>query len=150
MDEYTAITGNTLLEDSSLEFDLYLRSGSNGNSKYVLFCLGRDGFSQKKREELLSRNIDRLYIAAEDTGKYLRYQEKNLKNIVNDKSKSTGERSGVVYQVGQNLISNLMDDPKSGENMERVSGWVKNTVNHIMDDDDTFSSLLDITLYVII
>ena len=29
--------------------------------------------------------------------------------------------------------------------MERVSGWVQNTVSHIMQDDDTFSSLLDIT-----
>ncbi len=145
MDEYTAITGNTLLEDSALEFDLYLKSGSNGHSKYVLFCRGKDGFSKEKRKLLLSKDIDRLYISSEDTGKYLRYQEDNLKSIVNDKSKSSKERSGVVYQVAQNLISNLMDDPKSGENMERVSGWVQNTVNHIMDDEDTFSSLLDIT-----
>ncbi|MGR3303490.1 MAG: HD-GYP domain-containing protein [Candidatus Scalindua sp.] len=145
MDEYTAITGNSLLEDSSLEFNLYLKSGSNGHSKYVLFCRGRDGFSKEKRKVLLSKNIDRLYITAEDTGKYLRYQEDNLKSIVNDKSKSSRERSGVVYQVAQHLISNIMDDPKSGGNMERVSGWVQNTVNHIMQDDDTFSSLFDMT-----
>jgi len=145
MDEYTAITGNTLLESSSLEFDLYLKSGSNGHSKYVLFCRGKDGFSKEKRKELLNKNIARLYIASEDTGKYLRYQENNLRIIVNDKSRSSRERSGVVYQVAQNLISNLMDDPKSGGNMERVSGWARNTVNHIMQDEETFSSLFDIT-----
>ena len=145
MSEYTAITGNSLLEDSSLEFDLYLKSGSNGHSNYVLFCRGQDGFSQERKEELLSKNIDNLYIAAEDTGKYLRYQEDNLQNIVNDKSKSNKERSGVVYQVAKNLISNLMDDPKSGEAMERVSGWVQNTVSHIMEDENTFSSLFDLT-----
>ncbi len=58
MEEYTAINGNTLLNDSNLEFDLYLRSGSNGHSKYVLFCRGKDGFSQERKEELLSRNIE--------------------------------------------------------------------------------------------
>jgi HD-GYP domain-containing protein (c-di-GMP phosphodiesterase class II) len=145
MSEYIAITGKSLLEDSSLEFDLYLKSGSNGHSKYVLFCRGQDGFSQERKEELLSRNIDNLYIAAEDTGKYLRYQENNLTNIVNDESKSTKEKSGVVYQVARNLISDLMDDPKSGEGMERVSGWVQNTVSHIMEDENTFSSLFDMT-----
>jgi len=145
MSEYTAITGTSLLEDSNLEFDLYLKSGSNGHAKYVLFCRGQDGFSQEKREELLSRNIDNLYIAAEDTDKYLRYQEDNLQNIVNDESKSSKERSGVVYQVAKNLISDLMDDPKSGEGMERVSGWVQNTVGHIIQDDNTFSSLFDFT-----
>ncbi len=143
-EEYTAITGNTLMDDSTLDFDLYLRNGTNGHSKYVLFCRGKDGFSQERKEELLSRNIERLYITTEDRAKYLRYQEKNLKNIINDESRSSREKSGVVYQVAQNLILNLLDDTKSGKNMERVSEWVQNTVSHIIKDKDTYSSLFDV------
>lgn len=144
MEEYTAITGNTLLNDSNMEFDLYLRIGSNGNTKHVLFCRGTDGFNQEKKEELLSRNIERLYITTEDKEKYLKYQERNLKNIINDKSRSSREKSGVIYQVAQNLILNLVDDTKSGKNMERVSEWVQNTVSHIVEDEDTYTSLFDV------
>ncbi len=145
MSEYTPISGDALLEGTEVDFDLFLRADSGESSKYVLYCRGGEGLSPERREELLSKHADRLCISTEDIGKYIEYQEKNLKKILSDESKSTREKSGIVYQVATKVVADLLDDPKSGQNMERISRWVTNTVSHIFQDDNTFSSLLAVT-----
>ena len=110
--EYIAITRNALIGNTEIDFDLYLSSGTNGHSTYILFCRGNEQFSQERREVLLKRNIDRLYISNEDTEKYLNYQEKNLKNIVQDSKISSREKSIVIYDVASNIIADLQNDPK--------------------------------------
>lgn len=145
MSEYTSISGDALLEGTSVEFDLFLRVDAGESSNYVLYCRGGEDLSPERREELLSKHADRLCISTEDIDKYIEYQEKNLKKILSDENKSTREKSGIVYQVATKVVTDLLDDPKSGQNMERISEWVTNTVSHILQDDNTFSSLFDVT-----
>ncbi len=145
MIEYTSISGDALLEGTEVEFDLFLRADAGESSNYVLYCRRGEDLSTERREELLSKHADRLCISTEDISKYIEYQEKNLKEIISDKNKSIKEKSGIVYQVATKVVTDLLEDPKSGHNMERISGWVTNTVDHIFQDDDTFSSLLAVT-----
>ncbi len=84
-------------------------------------------------------------MSTEDGRKIIEYQEKNLKEIISDNNKSIKEKSGIVYQVATKVVTDLLEDPKSGHNMERISGWVTNTISHIFQDDNTFSSLLGVT-----
>lgn len=145
MNEYTAITESALIENTKIEFDLFLRNDVNGHSRYILFCRGNQQFSPERKGELLSRNIQRLYISTKDTDKYLRYQEKNLKQIVEDSNKSSLEKSGALYQVAEKITQDILDDPKSGQNIERASDWVNNTVKHIIQNENTFSGLFEVT-----
>jgi HD-GYP domain-containing protein (c-di-GMP phosphodiesterase class II) len=144
--EYTAITRDTLIDNKNIDFDLYLRSDTNGHSNYILFCLGNEHFTEEKREYLLNKNIDRLYISDKDVDKYLNYQETNLQNIIQDGTKHSSEKSGVVYNVAKNIVMDLLDDPKCGKNSDRASKWVNNTVSHILNDENTFSGLFDVTV----
>ncbi len=147
MSEYTTITKNALIENTKIEFDLFLKSGSNGHSKYVLFSCGDELFSPERREELISRNEQKLCISTKDTGKYLKYQEKNLKHIIEDNTKSSLEKSGALYQVAKNVAEDLLDDPRSGQHIERVSTWVSNTIHHILENENTFSSLFETVVH---
>ncbi len=144
MSEYTAITKNALIEDTKIEFDLFLKSGSNGQSRYVLFSRGNEQFSPERREELMNRNEQKLYISTKDTGKYLKYQEENLRHIIEDDTKSSLEKSGVLYQVAKNVAEELLDNPRSCQHVERVSTWVNNTIHHILENENTLSSLFEI------
>ncbi len=144
MSEYTAITKNALIEGTKIEFDLYLKSGSNGQSNYVLFSRGDELFSPERREELMSRDEQKLFISSDDTGKYLKYQEENLRHIIEDDTKSSQEKSGVLYQVAENLTEELLDNPRSGQHIERTSSWVGNTVHHILENENTFSSMFKV------
>jgi HD-GYP domain-containing protein (c-di-GMP phosphodiesterase class II) len=144
-DEYTAISKDALVENTKIEFDVFLKNDLGGNSRYILFCRGNQEFSAERRGELLNRNTHRLYISTKDTDKYLKYQEKNLKQIVEDKSKSSLQKSGALYQVATNMVHDVLDNPKSGENLERASTWVGNTISHIVQNQNTFSSLFQVT-----
>ena len=144
MSEYTAITKNALVANTKLAFDLFLRSDVGGKTRYILFCRADDHFSAKRQEELLSKNAERLYISKKDTGKYLRYQEENLKSIIDDKNKTSLEKSGALYQVATNITEDLLDNPRSGEHVDRASAWVSNSVNHILKNENTFSSFLEV------
>ena len=147
MSEYTSISGDALLEGAEVEFDLFLRADAGESSNYVLYCRSGEDLSPERREELLNKHADRLCISTEDIDKYIEYQEKNLKQILNDENKSTREKSGIVYQVATKVVADLLENPKSGKNMERISEWVTNTVSHILQDDNTFSSLLGVTAH---
>jgi HD-GYP domain-containing protein (c-di-GMP phosphodiesterase class II) len=144
MNEYTAISKDALVENTKIEFDVFLKNDLSGRSRYILFCRGNQEFSAERKGELLSRNTHRLYISTKDTGKYLRYQEKNLKQIVEDSSKSSLQKSGALYQVASNLAQDILENPKSGENIERASAWVGNTISHILQNENTFSSLFQV------
>ena len=147
MSEYTAITKNALVENTKLAFDLFLRNDVNGQARYILFCCADDHFSSERQEELLSKNAEKLYISTKDIGKYLKYQEANLKSIVDDKNKSSLEKSGALYQVATNITEELLDNPRSGKHIERASTWINNTVNHILKNENTFSSLFEVTAH---
>ena len=85
MEEYTAISQNALVENTKIEFDVFLKNTVNGRSKYILFCRGNQQFSAESKEELLNKNEQKLYISSKDTEKYLQYQEKNLEQMINYK-----------------------------------------------------------------
>ena len=144
-EEYTAISQNALIEGTKIEFDVFLKNDVGGHSRYILFCRGNQQFSAKRKEELLSKNASRLYISSKDKQKYLRYQENNLRKIVDDSSKTSLQKSGALYQVAGNITQNILEDPKSGQNIDRASAWVGNTVAHILQNENTFSSLFEVT-----
>ena len=145
MSEYTSISGDALLEGTEVEFDLFLRADAGEASNYVLYCRSGEDLSPDRREEILNKHANRLCISTGDIDKYIEYQEKNLKTILSDENKSTREKSGIVYQVATKVVEDLLDNPKSGRNMERISEWVTHTVGHIIEDDNTFSSLLGVS-----
>ncbi|GAX60833.1 metal dependent phosphohydrolase [Candidatus Scalindua japonica] len=145
MSEYIAITKNALVEGTKIEFDLFLRNDFNGRSRYILFCRGNQLFSPQLREELLNKKVEQFYISSEDTDKYLIYQEQNLNQIVTDSSKSSLQKSGALYQVAKNLTRDIMADPIPTQTVKRASAWVGNTITHIIQNENTFSSLFEVT-----
>ncbi len=144
INEYSAIKKNALIENTKIGFDLFLRININGHSRYVLFCRGNEQFSPERKGELLSKGVQRLYISSKDADKYFLYQEKNLKQIIEDSSKSPLEKSVVLYQVAKKLTYDILKDPKSYHNIDRASAWVGNTVRHIIQNEQTFSSLFKV------
>ena len=145
MSDYTAITKNALVENTELAFDLFLKSDVHGAVRFILFCRAGDHFSAKRQKELLSKNAEKLYISKKDTDKYLLYQEENLKSIVEDKNKTPLEKSGALYQVAANITEELLTNPKSGKQIDRASKWINNTVNHIFKNENTFTTLFEVT-----
>lgn len=144
MNKFIPITPDTLIVNTNMEFDLYLRTFVNKSPRYILFCRVNEQFNGQKKEEILGRDLT-LFISSTDATKYIKYQEKNLKNIISDESKDVAEKANVVYEVAKVITCDLMDNPRSGHHIQRAKTWVDNTINHILDDPNTFSSLFNVT-----
>jgi HD-GYP domain-containing protein (c-di-GMP phosphodiesterase class II) len=145
MSEYIAISKNALVEGTKIDFDLFLKNNHNGRSRYILFCHGNQQFGPQLRGELLNRNVEQFYISSKDKDKYLVYQEQNLKQIVEDSGKSSLQKSGALYQVAKNLTQDILKDPLPAHTIERASVWVGNTITHIIQNENTFSTLIEVT-----
>jgi HD-GYP domain-containing protein (c-di-GMP phosphodiesterase class II) len=147
MSNYISIVRSSLIENTKVGCDLYLRNRVNGTLKYVLFCRGDAIFSEERRGKLIEQNIENLFIRAGDYKDYFKYQEENLQAILTDEKKSPKEKSYIVYNAAKYLVQDLLRDPRSGANIKRAKEWVNNTVEYILNDENAVSNLLRVTSY---
>ncbi len=147
MKEFLAIDESSLVLDTEVDCDLYIKSYVNGIPRYVLFSHGGEMFRSARRRQLVEDNIKKLYVYARSYKTFNDYQEQNLKTILADKNMSSDEKSTIVYSVAKNLTEELLHDTKSGNKVERVSSWVENTVDYILKDENAFSNLKRVTAH---
>lgn len=147
MKEFLAINESTLVIDTEVDCDLYIKSYVNGIPRYVLFSHGGEMFRSDRRRRLVENNISKLYVYANSYKSFNDYQEQNLKTILADSKKSSEEKSTIVYSVAKNLIQELLNDTKSGIKVERVADWAENTVDYILRDEEAFSNLIKVTCH---
>jgi len=144
MNSYKPITQNSLIENTRAGTDLYIKSCANGVPRYVLFCRGDEAFSNKRKEELIRRNIKLLYTPERSFRGYVTSRGKNLKTIIVNKKRCSEEKSSLVYHVAKYLVKDLLCNPGSGIIINGVKDWVDNTVYYILQDKNAFSCLLKI------
>lgn len=145
MKEFLAINESTLIVDTEVDCDLYLKSYVNGIPRFVLFSHGGEIFRGDRRKQLIENNITKLYVYANSYKSFNDYQEQNLKTILADNGKSSDEKSNIVYSVAKNLTQELLNDSRSGIKVERVTDWAENTVDFIFRDEKAFSNLIKVT-----
>ncbi|MCP4255637.1 MAG: HD-GYP domain-containing protein [Candidatus Scalindua sp.] len=145
MKEFLAINESTLIVDTEVDCDLYLKSHVNGVPRYVLFSHGGEMFHGDRRKKLVENNIKKLYVYANSYKTFNDYQEQNLKTILADNKKSSAEKSNIVYSVAKNLTQELLNDVRSGVKIDRVTSWADNTVDYILRDEKAFSNLIKVT-----
>jgi putative nucleotidyltransferase with HDIG domain len=119
---------------------------TSADSRYILYCRGDVVFESAKREKLLEKSINRLFIKKEDQAKYYEYLENNFQEIIFDTRISPDERSKVVHSAAINLVKDLFNDPGAG-NVERAKTFAYNMVDYILKDGRAAHSLLKIAIH---
>lgn len=147
MNNYMPVTYSSLIENTIVGCDLYISTYVNGMHRYVLYSHGDEIFTSERKMELLRQNINKLFVFTKDIKSYIKYQENNLHSILEDKNKTSKEKSYVVYDVAKYIVRDLLDDPRAGINIVRVAKWLDNTISYILQDENAFSSLLRVTSY---
>lgn len=140
--EYIPVTLNAIRVDTSVGCDLYLQNHINKEIQYVLYCSGKNVIKSDKIEELQEHQIKTLFIRKEDQKVYLKYVETSLKNIINNDRVDIKEKAHIVYDVAKNIMADVFEDPRSGEQVERSKDWVSNTVDLVVRSKDSFSSMM--------
>lgn len=148
MDAYIPVTPNAIRTGMVLGFDLYLQIHMDDNKvSYVLYCRGNSIAEPEKIAELFTQNVNRLYIKREDQKKFLAYTESSMKKIIRDNTVDCKIKSELVYSVAKNIMIDVLNDPRSGENIERSKNWVYNTVEFIIHDKSSSMNLVNMLSY---
>lgn len=143
MTKYLPIRLSSLREDTTIGCDIYLIISIKGSSRYVLYCKGDAIFENKKKELLVKKNVNRLFISRHDQQKYFIYLESNFQNIMSDTRIPPVERAQIVHNTAVNLVKDVYKNPKIG-NIERSKTFAYNMVDYILKDGRTAFGLIKI------
>jgi putative nucleotidyltransferase with HDIG domain len=144
MHAFFPVTLDSLRTDTVIGCDIYLLVSDNGRSNYVLYCKGDNAFENKKRELLVRRNINRLFIGRKDQKKYSEYIESNLQHILSDEKIQTEEKTRIVYGTGTTMLHDVFKEPVH-KNIVRSQTFAYNMIDYILRDGKAAYNLLKIT-----
>lgn len=143
-EQYLPIATESLIIGSSIGCDLYL---SPKKDKFVLYWKANQILTGEVEKELLRENLSNLFIRVEERKQYLRYVESNVTNIISNQTIPSTKKAKIVYDVASNLMQDVLDEPRAGQNIERAKNWVANAVNYILRDTNSITNLLSIVSY---
>jgi putative nucleotidyltransferase with HDIG domain len=146
MSDYLPINSNSLRTDTKIGCDLYLLVKTSIDSRYVLYCRGDAVFENNKKEMLVEKNTNRLFIKNEDQQTYYEYLEDNFQNIISDTRISSDEKTKIIHGTATNLVKDLFNDPRAG-NIERTKTFAYNMVDYILKEGSAARSLLKIAIH---
>lgn len=144
--DYLPVDSNSLRTDTKIGCDLYLLLETSGNRKFILYCRGDIVFESDKKDRLLEKNTNYLFINKEDQQKYFDYLEANFQNIVSDAKIPSEEKVKIVHSAATNLMKDLYADPRT-ETIQRTKTFAYNLVDYILKDIMVAENLIKVAVH---
>lgn len=145
---YYPITLDTLRIDTTANFDMYIRQqGRNQQEHFVLYRKRNVPFTEGNRENLLAADTVELYIDTSDKREYQRYLESNLDAIIADETVPLERKSEIAYTCATGLVEDLLENPRSGEHIQRSKDVISNITNYMLTESNAFFSLMATTSF---
>ncbi len=141
--DFTRIPMVNLCPGVVTNFNLYLKSKDD---KYVLYRNADTTITDDHIQALRNNNVEFLHIAKDDRAVYVRYMEDNLLTILSA-SMSMTENASLVYESANQLLKDVLVDPGSGENIERVDKLIDTTISQVIFDEDNLVNMLDVMAF---
>ena len=142
-DGYLVIPTDSLLVNKVTNFDIYIRV----DGKYLFYRSKDIPFGIEEKDKLLQSDMDSVYIDVDDREKYKKYLEGNLGEILSNEKTSFEKKGKILYFYSTNLIKEVLEEPRSGKNIEKSQELVKNTVNFLTRERSRFKNLLSLVRY---
>ena len=142
--DFLPIPVTALRSDEMADFELYL-AGKGGVP--VLYRGANVTFTEDDAGRLAEAHVETLLIRAEDAATYSRYLERNLGAILIDKRLPVKARATTLYQCSQNLVKEVLTEPRAGDVMARTGDLVSNTVDFLFRESTSFQTLMQVTSY---
>ncbi len=140
---YYPIENENLLPGSKINFKVYKKSNIDAEL-YI------DPDKQNNLSDIVPKNIHDLQCAIaihkEDIPIYKEYINKLALDLTTKESPS-GLRYSILRENSKLIIKDILEDPRSGETIQKAGDLVKTLINTILENRSNFSSLLKITTH---
>lgn len=144
-DDFLPIPLAAVQQDTATSFDLYIRA--QPGAPPTLYRSASIPFSEEAMERLLKRNIGMLWIRATDRAHYRRYVEEHLGTILADTSITMEKRSELLYDSAQEMVKDVLADPRASGMVRRSSLLVQHMVKFLYTQSRAFQHLIQVTSY---
>jgi len=141
--DYLPIYLDALCIDTVLDFDLYL----DMQGTLVLYREKNLAFGENNRRHLIENQVDRLYVSKTEKAKYQQYIEASLDKIIADEKIPELSKAEIVYQTSKNLVEEVFENPRLGDNIARSQTMVTHMINYILRSREAFAHILQITSF---
>ncbi len=135
---YLPVKVSTISATKILEYDLYQEMGGKPQlyksksfplMKLDLMSLNRNG-------------CELLYIPVSQKSKYIESLSQDLPNIINDDSILVSTKMGMMTQISESILSDVLNDPGSRESIRLAVSQCEHHVTFSRSGEDAQSSLL--------
>jgi putative nucleotidyltransferase with HDIG domain len=145
---YIPIYTRSLAACNILDFDLYVFDGQ----EMVLFRSAQLPLTSESCSDLLKRNLNRLYVSANQRNEYQQYLRTNISQILADESVDDFTKASIVYDSAKELVKDVFADPTKCQHIKESQAFVESTVLYVLKGKNAFLNLLrvmsfDYTVY---
>jgi len=130
---------DSLVSDSTLEFNLYIRTTGE---KCILFRERSLEFGDRHRRKLLENQVQTIYILHSDQKSYGRYIEQNIGNLMRDPAVPSEKKAAFLLSVSKGILQDAFENPRSGDIVRRTEEVTANTVDYILKGRDSVQNLI--------
>jgi HD-GYP domain-containing protein (c-di-GMP phosphodiesterase class II) len=137
---YIPIYAHSLTADSVLNFDLYIFDGRN----MILYRSSNLPLDSETQQDLIKKNLNRLYISASQRREYQGYLRAHIGRILSDGAVDEFTKSSIVYDSAKELVKDVFADPTKGRHIKESQAFVESTVLYVLSDHNAFFNLLKV------
>jgi putative nucleotidyltransferase with HDIG domain len=137
-EEFCPVDLDGLVDDTLLDFNLYLPAGTG---RFVFYRSSSLPFAARHRRRLLENNVRVLYIRTADRQQYLQYLEHNLDQVLRNPEVAQPKKAKLLYSVSQAVMQDTLDQPRSKTIVPRTRQMAERTVDFVLRSDRAMGQL---------
>ncbi len=127
-----------------LTFDLYSINLDKGQMEPAVLC--RRGTSSHEVARAVSdRLLDKLFVKKQALQEFYDHMEDSLGSIIENPRLPTKKKSDILYNCASNVMQDVYNDPRSGDNIERSREVSNHIIRFTLTDPASIPSLLSLS-----
>ncbi len=135
----------SLRVDTMTDFDLYLPSKKA--QAPVLYRHKNLPFTEQTCQRLRDSQVEVLYVDSRQKDTYHRYLERHLGPLLADPNVDLQTKSTVLYTSARGLVKDVLEDPRSGDVIERSEEFVQHTTEYMFSEKSALEGLMKVTSF---
>lgn len=126
-------------DDQVLDFNIYTVRPSDNTP---LLLVGEDSNIANLKEILRQKQLGQLFVGKKDYKRFRLFMEGSITAMINDPSVSLQKKSEIIYTCAKDIMVDVFDDPRSGENLQRARNISDNIIRFASSRYDAIPSIL--------
>jgi putative nucleotidyltransferase with HDIG domain len=137
-EEFCPVDLDGLVDDTKLDFNLYLAAGPQ---RFVFYRSSSLPFTARHRQRLIDNSVRVLYIRTAERQQYLQYLEHHLDRVLGNLEVPQPKKAKLLYSVSQTVMQDTFEQPRSQTIVPRTRKMAERTVEFVLRNNGALGQL---------